>query len=87
MYDSILIIHVHPFVGDVFEDTAPFAASVLDGYNVCIFAYGQTGSGKTYTMVRIILNPKSGKIGDTPGLILLFYFISLSYVERTQDFE
>ncbi|XP_022943273.1 kinesin-like protein KIN-14Q isoform X3 [Cucurbita moschata] len=36
--------------GDVFEDTAPFAASVLDGYNVCIFAYGQTGTGKTFTM-------------------------------------
>ncbi|XP_062011918.1 kinesin-like protein KIN-14Q [Rosa rugosa] len=35
---------------DVFEDTAPFATSVLDGYNVCIFAYGQTGSGKTFTM-------------------------------------
>ena len=34
----------------VFEDTAPLIASVLDGYNVCIFAYGQTGSGKTYTM-------------------------------------
>lgn len=35
---------------DVFQDTAPFATSVLDGYNVCIFAYGQTGSGKTFTM-------------------------------------
>ncbi|KAM7503823.1 hypothetical protein LguiB_002727 [Lonicera macranthoides] len=35
---------------DVFEDTAPVATSVLDGYNVCIFAYGQTGSGKTFTM-------------------------------------
>ncbi|KAL9345845.1 hypothetical protein Peur_060698 [Populus x canadensis] len=35
---------------DVFEDTAPFASSVLDGYNVCIFAYGQTGTGKTFTM-------------------------------------
>ncbi|PKI47663.1 hypothetical protein CRG98_031949 [Punica granatum] len=35
---------------DVFKDTAPFATSVLDGYNVCIFAYGQTGTGKTYTM-------------------------------------
>ena len=38
------------FVADVFEDTAPFATSVLDGYNVCIFAYGQTGTGKTFTM-------------------------------------
>ncbi|PSS16051.1 Kinesin-like protein [Actinidia chinensis var. chinensis] len=35
---------------DVFDDTAPFASSVLDGYNVCIFAYGQTGTGKTFTM-------------------------------------
>ncbi|WRX29408.1 Leucine-rich repeat - like 10 [Theobroma cacao] len=35
---------------DVFQDTAPFATSVLDGYNVCIFAYGQTGTGKTFTM-------------------------------------
>ncbi|KAK7272670.1 hypothetical protein RJT34_29414 [Clitoria ternatea] len=35
---------------DIFEDTAPFASSVLDGYNVCIFAYGQTGTGKTFTM-------------------------------------
>ncbi|KAL5977441.1 hypothetical protein ACLOJK_021787 [Asimina triloba] len=35
---------------DVFEETAPFATSVLDGYNVCIFAYGQTGTGKTFTM-------------------------------------
>ncbi|XP_009614591.1 kinesin-like protein KIN-14Q isoform X3 [Nicotiana tomentosiformis] len=35
---------------EVFEDTAPLATSVLDGYNACIFAYGQTGSGKTFTM-------------------------------------
>ncbi|GAV78676.1 Kinesin domain-containing protein [Cephalotus follicularis] len=35
---------------DVFKDTGPFAMSVLDGYNVCIFAYGQTGTGKTFTM-------------------------------------
>ncbi|KAL5564651.1 hypothetical protein UlMin_027815 [Ulmus minor] len=35
---------------DVSKDTAPFAASVLDGFNVCIFAYGQTGAGKTFTM-------------------------------------
>ena len=34
----------------VFEQVEPLTASVLDGYNVCIFAYGQTGSGKTYTM-------------------------------------
>ena len=34
----------------IFEEVRPLAASVLDGFNVCIFAYGQTGSGKTYTM-------------------------------------
>ncbi|KAG5255226.1 kinesin protein [Salix suchowensis] len=35
---------------DVFEDTASFASSILDGYNVCVFAHGQTGTGKTFTM-------------------------------------
>ncbi|KAJ6752264.1 hypothetical protein OIU85_002669 [Salix viminalis] len=30
---------------DVFEDTASFASSILDGYNVCVSAYGQTGIG------------------------------------------
>lgn len=34
----------------VFAQTRPIVASVLDGYNVCIFAYGQTGTGKTFTM-------------------------------------
>lgn len=37
----------------MFEETAPLATSVLDGYNVCIFAYGQTGTGKTFTMEGI----------------------------------
>jgi kinesin family member C2/C3 len=37
----------------VFEKTAPFVTSVLDGFNVCIFAYGQTGTGKTFTMEGI----------------------------------
>lgn len=37
-------------VADIFEEMAPFATSVLDGFNVCIFAYGQTGTGKTFTM-------------------------------------
>ncbi|MCH86826.1 kinesin-like protein KIFC3-like, partial [Trifolium medium] len=34
----------------VFAQTKSIVASVLDGYNVCIFAYGQTGTGKTFTM-------------------------------------
>ncbi|PWZ57725.1 Kinesin-like protein KIN-14R [Zea mays] len=37
----------------VFEKTTPYAISVLDGFNVCIFAYGQTGTGKTFTMEGI----------------------------------
>ncbi|KAL3750153.1 hypothetical protein ACJRO7_011174 [Eucalyptus globulus] len=36
--------------GAVFAQTKPIIASVMDGYNVCIFAYGQTGTGKTFTM-------------------------------------
>ena len=34
----------------VWEDVKPLMASLMDGFNVCVFAYGQTGSGKTYTM-------------------------------------
>ena len=41
----------------VFEEAKPLAASVLDGYNVCIFAYGQTGSGKTHTMNGTLQDP------------------------------
>uniref|UniRef100_A0A0A9BAR4 Kinesin-like protein n=1 Tax=Arundo donax TaxID=35708 RepID=A0A0A9BAR4_ARUDO len=37
----------------VFQKAAPFAMSVLDGFNVCIFAYGPTSTGKTYTMEGI----------------------------------
>ncbi|XP_008454633.2 kinesin-like protein KIN-14S [Cucumis melo] len=36
--------------GTVFSQAKPVVASVMDGYNVCIFAYGQTGTGKTFTM-------------------------------------
>ncbi|KAH1027568.1 kinesin-like protein Klp68D [Dendroctonus ponderosae] len=32
------------------ETIRPLVASVLEGYNGCVFAYGQTGTGKTYTM-------------------------------------
>ncbi|PON67278.1 Kinesin-like protein [Parasponia andersonii] len=47
-YDAVFCPQTNQ--ADVFKDTAPFATSVLDGYNVCIFAYGQTGTGKTFTM-------------------------------------
>ncbi|XP_059050218.1 kinesin-like protein Klp68D [Achroia grisella] len=32
------------------EMLRPLVASVLDGFNGCVFAYGQTGTGKTHTM-------------------------------------
>ncbi|XP_030545551.1 kinesin-like protein KIN-14S [Rhodamnia argentea] len=40
----------------VFAQTKPVIASVMDGYNVCIFAYGQTGTGKTFTMEGTLEN-------------------------------
>ncbi|XP_031504933.1 kinesin-like protein KIN-14R isoform X2 [Nymphaea colorata] len=73
---------------EVFEETAPFAASVLDGYNVCIFAYGQTGTGKTFTMEGTeesrgvnyrTLNELFRIIGERNGL--LKYELSVSVLE------
>ncbi|KAF3789740.1 Kinesin-4 [Nymphaea thermarum] len=73
---------------EVFEETAPFAASVLDGYNVCIFAYGQTGTGKTFTMEGTeesrgvnyrTLNELFRIIGERDGL--LKYELSVSVLE------
>lgn len=32
------------------EVVRPLVASVLEGFNGCVFAYGQTGTGKTFTM-------------------------------------
>ncbi|KAJ8952702.1 hypothetical protein NQ318_021019 [Aromia moschata] len=43
------------------ETVRPLVASVLEGYNGCVFAYGQTGTGKTYTM--------EGKIGEEIGIV------------------
>ncbi|WRX28361.1 Kinesin motor domain - like 10 [Theobroma cacao] len=65
---------------DVFQDTAPFATSVLDGYNICIFAYGQTGTGKTFRTLEelfCIINERQkleiGQVGEgmhhVPGLV------------------
>lgn len=34
----------------IFVQVRPLVASVLDGFNGCVFAYGQTGTGKTHTM-------------------------------------
>jgi hypothetical protein len=40
----------------VFKSVRPLLASVLQGYNACIFAYGQTSAGKSHTM----LGPNGG---------------------------
>ncbi|EOY13849.1 Di-glucose binding protein with Kinesin motor domain, putative [Theobroma cacao] len=61
---------------DVFQDTAPFATSVLDGYNVCVFAYGQTGIGKTFTALskarcqkRLEIRQVGEGMDHVPGLV------------------
>uniref|UniRef100_A0A182SYH1 Kinesin-like protein n=1 Tax=Anopheles maculatus TaxID=74869 RepID=A0A182SYH1_9DIPT len=35
------------------EVVRPLVASVMEGFNGCVFAYGQTGTGKTHTMEGI----------------------------------
>ena len=40
----------------VFKSVRPLLASVLSGFNGCIFAYGQTSAGKSHTM----LGPNGG---------------------------
>lgn len=40
---------------NIYDETVrPLVASVLEGYNGCVFAYGQTGTGKTFTMEGIV---------------------------------
>ena len=64
---------------DVFSEVAPLIASVLDGYNFCIFAYGQTGSGKTYTME----GPKEDPGVNARAIAELFRLAA----ERGEDYE
>jgi Kinesin motor domain/Starch binding domain/PLAT/LH2 domain len=49
-FDFDHVFPPHASQASVYEETSGVVASVLDGYNVCVFAYGQTGSGKTHTM-------------------------------------
>lgn len=63
----------------VFEEVAPLIASVLDGYNFCIFAYGQTGSGKTHTME----GPREDPGVNTRAIAELFRLAE----ERGEDYE
>ncbi|QDZ21294.1 kinesin [Chloropicon primus] len=63
----------------VFQEVAPLIASVLDGYNFCIFAYGQTGSGKTHTME----GPRDDPGVNTRAIAELFRLAE----ERGEDYE
>lgn len=52
-YDGVYDINASQ--QSVYDETVrPLVASVLEGYNGCVFAYGQTGTGKTFTMEGII---------------------------------
>ncbi|CAK1542784.1 unnamed protein product [Leptosia nina] len=56
------------------EMVRPLVASVLDGFNGCVFAYGQTGTGKTHTM--------EGN-GDDEGIIPRTFRHIWAHIENT----
>lgn len=63
------------------ETVRPLVASVLEGYNGCVFAYGQTGTGKTFTM--------EGNISDKEeqGIIPRAFEQIWSHINRTTGVE
>ncbi|CAH1126341.1 unnamed protein product [Ceutorhynchus assimilis] len=61
------------------ETIRPLVASVLDGYNGCVFAYGQTGTGKTYTM--------EGANDDEMGIIPRAFEQIWSHIARKTGVE
>ncbi|XP_025832822.1 kinesin-like protein Klp68D isoform X2 [Agrilus planipennis] len=63
------------------EMVRPLVASVLEGYNGCVFAYGQTGTGKTHTM--------EGVVGDSDmqGIIPRAFEQIWSHINRTTGVE
>lgn len=66
----------------VYDETVrPLVASVLEGYNGCVFAYGQTGTGKTFTM--------EGLIGDKEeqGIIPRAFEQIWAHINRTTGVE
>ncbi|CAF4909791.1 unnamed protein product [Pieris macdunnoughi] len=56
------------------EMVRPLVASVLDGFNGCVFAYGQTGTGKTHTMEGT---------GDDEGIIPRTFRHMWAHIENT----
>nr|XP_023030388.1 kinesin-like protein Klp68D [Leptinotarsa decemlineata] len=60
------------------ETVRPLVASVLDGYNGCVFAYGQTGTGKTHTMEGL---------EEDPGIIPRAFSQIWAHIDRTTGVE
>ncbi|CAH1116212.1 unnamed protein product [Phaedon cochleariae] len=61
------------------ETVRPLVASVLEGYNGCVFAYGQTGTGKTFTM--------EGADGDEKGIIPRAFEQIWAHIDRKTGVE
>ncbi|KAF2896660.1 hypothetical protein ILUMI_09509 [Ignelater luminosus] len=63
------------------ETVRPLVASVLEGYNGCVFAYGQTGTGKTYTMEGVVGDK------DEQGIIPRAFEQIWAHINRTTGLE
>lgn len=61
------------------ETVRPLVASVMEGFNGCVFAYGQTGTGKTHTMEGI-----SG-VPDDQGMIPRAFEQIWTHINRTSN--
>ncbi|XP_065169529.1 kinesin-like protein Klp68D isoform X2 [Atheta coriaria] len=62
------------------ETIRPLVASVLEGYNGCVFAYGQTGTGKTFTM-------EGGADEENKGIIPRAFDQIWAHINRTTGTE
>lgn len=62
------------------ETVRPLVASVLEGYNGCVFAYGQTGTGKTFTMEGV--DTEEGR-----GIVPRAFDQIWSHINRTTGLE
>ncbi|KFB45942.1 hypothetical protein ZHAS_00013907 [Anopheles sinensis] len=61
------------------EVVRPLVASVMEGFNGCVFAYGQTGTGKTHTMEGIKNDP------DQKGIIPRAFEQVWAHINRAQN--
>uniref|UniRef100_A0A182ISY3 Kinesin-like protein n=1 Tax=Anopheles atroparvus TaxID=41427 RepID=A0A182ISY3_ANOAO len=61
------------------EVVRPLVASVMEGFNGCVFAYGQTGTGKTHTMEGIKNDP------EQKGIIPRAFEQVWAHINRAQN--